>query len=123
MADEHPSTMPRNEFCLNENLKWAFWQICTKDDVVCTPYKAGPDVLVFRCYRGRITAHTSARRKYATKYVNVFGDFLHCIKEIQIYLRVRPSQGRKRTRAPVSSRLSDSVLRSVILAPAVVVGR
>jgi hypothetical protein len=33
--------------------------------------------------------HTSARRKYANKYVNVFGNFLYCFRAIQIYLRVR----------------------------------
>jgi len=65
------------------------WPNFTKDDVVFTPYKEGPDMLVLRCYRERITAHTSARRGYATKYVNVSGNFLHCIREIQIYLRIK----------------------------------
>ena len=32
--------------------------------------------------------HTSASRKYANKYVNVYGNLLHCFKEIQIYLRL-----------------------------------
>ena len=37
---------------------------------------------------------TSERRKYANKYVNVFGSFLHCFKAIQVYLRVRRTEAR-----------------------------
>jgi hypothetical protein len=93
--------MARYVFTLKEKVNRTFWQICTRIVVVFRPWAEEPQ------HRGeeKRESRTSARRKYANKNANVFGSFLYCFNEIQIYLKVRETEDEKCERGPVSSQL------------------